>query len=59
MTEQLADCSADEAKIIKETVVSLKNRSEKCTESPLNTDMTKTSKTECQLVGIECLKEHQ
>lgn len=44
MTEQLADCSADEAKIIKETVVSLKNRSEKCTESPLNTDMTKISK---------------
>lgn len=24
MTEQLADCSADEAKIIKETVVNLK-----------------------------------
>ena len=31
---------------------------EKCTESPLNTDMTKTSKTECQLVGIERLKKH-
>ena len=28
-------------------------------ESPLNTDMTKTSKTECQLVGIERLKERQ
>ena len=59
MTEQLADCSADEAKIIKETVVSLKNRSGRCTESPLNTDMTKISKTKCQLIGIECLKEHQ
>lgn len=58
MTEQLADCSSDEAKIIKETVVSLKNRSGRCTESPLNTDMTKISKTECQLVGIECLKKH-
>lgn len=58
MTEQLADCSADEAKIIKETVVSLKNRSEKCTGSPLNTDMTKTSKAERQLVGIKCLKKH-
>lgn len=58
MTEQLADCSVDEAKIIKETVVSLKNCSEKCTEGPLNTDMTKISKTECQLVGIECLKKH-